>query len=52
MPTIIREEGFRIVIYPNDHLPAHVHVIKSDGEIRIELGTEKPLTPPSLLRQV
>jgi len=28
MPTIIRQEGFRIVIYPNDHFPAHVHVIK------------------------
>jgi Domain of unknown function (DUF4160) len=39
MPTIIRQDGFRIVIYPNDHLPSHVHVIKGDGEVRISLGS-------------
>ena len=27
MPTILRREGWRIVVYPNDHPPAHVHVI-------------------------
>ena len=27
MPTILRAGGLRIVIYPNDHSPAHVHVI-------------------------
>lgn len=27
MPTILRWNGLRIVIYPNDHRPAHVHVI-------------------------
>ena len=26
MPTVLRERGFRIVIYPDDHDPAHVHV--------------------------
>ncbi|NJK55963.1 MAG: DUF4160 domain-containing protein [Pleurocapsa sp. SU_5_0] len=49
MPTIIRQEGFRIVIYPNDHMPAHVHVIKGDGEVRIKLGREELLMPPSLI---
>lgn len=49
MPTIIRQDGFRIVIYPNDHLPAHVHVVKGDGEVRIELGSEEPSTLPSLM---
>ena len=39
MPTIIKQDGFRIVIYPNDHLPSHVHVIKGDGEVRISLNT-------------
>jgi hypothetical protein len=24
MPTILRLDGFRVVIYPNDHSPAHV----------------------------
>ena len=27
MPTVLRFEGLRVVIYPNDHGPAHVHVI-------------------------
>ncbi|MGI0484525.1 DUF4160 domain-containing protein [Pantanalinema rosaneae CENA516] len=45
MPTVHREDGFRIVIYPNDHLPRHVHVFKADGEVIIQLGsdTEAPL---------
>ena len=37
MPTIIKQDGFRIVIWPNDHLPPHVHVFKSDAEVKIEL---------------
>lgn len=36
MVTVHREGGFRIVIYKNDHEPAHVHVIK-DGEVIINL---------------
>ncbi|MGC8537138.1 MAG: DUF4160 domain-containing protein [Rhizomicrobium sp.] len=31
MPTILRIGGLRVVIYPNDHRPAHLHVI-GDGE--------------------
>jgi Domain of unknown function (DUF4160) len=27
MPTVLRIDGLRIVIYPNDHPPAHVHVL-------------------------
>ena len=27
MPTVLRLDGLRVVIYPNDHRPAHVHVI-------------------------
>jgi Domain of unknown function (DUF4160) len=38
MPTIIRKDGFRVVIYPNDHLPPHVHVLRQDGEVRVELS--------------
>jgi uncharacterized protein len=47
MPTILREQGFRVVIYPNDHLPSHVHVFKGSGEVRIELGDEE--SDPSLM---
>ena len=37
MPTILRIEGLRFVIYPNDHPPAHVHVIGPDWEVVINL---------------
>jgi hypothetical protein len=32
MPTILRVDGLRIVVYPNDHRPAHVQVIGGHGE--------------------
>ena len=32
MPTVLRIGGLRVVIWPNDHRPAHVHVIGPDGE--------------------
>ncbi len=27
VPTVLRFDGLRVVIYPNDHRPAHVHVV-------------------------
>jgi hypothetical protein len=36
MVIVLREDGLRIVIYVNDHLPAHVHVY-GDGEAKINL---------------
>ncbi|MEG5035208.1 DUF4160 domain-containing protein [Microcoleus sp. AT3-D2] len=39
MPTILRKNGFRVVIYFDDHLPAHVHVINADSEVKIDLGS-------------
>lgn len=36
MVTVLRAGGLRVVIYSNDHLPAHVHVY-GDGEARIDL---------------
>lgn len=38
MVMVVREGGFRIAIYPADHLPPHVHVY-GDGEVRIALLT-------------
>ena len=38
MVTVHREGGYRVVIYKDDHEPAHVHVIK-DGEVIVNLGT-------------
>ena len=47
MPTVLRQEGFRVVIYFNDHLPSHVHVFKGSGEVRINLGNGD--TAPTLM---
>jgi len=27
VPTVLRFDGLRVVVYPNDHRPVHVHVI-------------------------
>ena len=42
MPTVLRQAGFRVVIYlpPREHLPPHVHVSNAEGEIVIELSTD------------
>ena len=37
MPTALRIGGLRVVIYPNDHPPAHVHVLGPGWLIVIEL---------------
>lgn len=36
MVTVLRAEGLRVVIFLNDHHPAHVHVF-GDGEAKINL---------------
>ena len=38
MSTIHREAGFEVLIYLNDHRPAHVHVFKAEGEVVVFLG--------------
>jgi hypothetical protein len=37
VPTVVRVDGLRVVIYPNDHLPAHVHVIGPGWVVVINL---------------
>lgn len=32
MPTVLRFAGLRVVIWPNDHPPAHVHVVGAGVE--------------------
>jgi len=36
MVTVLRANGLRVVIFVNDHPPAHVHVF-GDGEAKIDL---------------
>lgn len=38
MPTVDMIEGLRVVIYPNDHRPAHVHVIGNGCEAVFKLN--------------
>jgi hypothetical protein len=46
MPTIATIDGLRVVIYPNDHRPAHVHVIGRGHEAVFVLHC--PGGPPEL----
>lgn len=36
MVTVLRAHGLRVVIFSNDHQPAHVHVF-GDGQAKINL---------------
>ncbi len=38
MPALFTVGPYRIVIYLNDHAPAHVHAVGPDGYARFELG--------------
>jgi hypothetical protein len=46
MPTVLRIGALRFVIYPNDHRPAHVHVIGQGCEAVFDLRC--PNGPPEL----
>jgi len=37
VPTVLRIDGLRVVIYPNDHPPAHVHVIGRGWVVMVDL---------------
>jgi hypothetical protein len=38
VPTVFGSEGLRVMIYPNDHRPAHVHVIGRGCEAVLNLN--------------
>jgi hypothetical protein len=48
MPTVLRIGAFRIVIYPNDHRPPHVHVIGRGREAVFDLNCP---AGPAMLRE-
>lgn len=48
MPTVLRHGRLRIMIYPADHRPAHVHAIGPDGEAVFNLNCP---AGPSELRE-
>jgi hypothetical protein len=39
MPTIIRQGGFLVMIYTNDHTPPHAHVFYGNEELLVSLGS-------------
>ena len=39
MPTIALVAGVRIIIYPKDHLPPHLHAILAEHEAMISIVT-------------
>ncbi len=41
MPTVLRQEGFNIKIYTDDHPPPHVHVWRAGDELTPNLGDER-----------
>jgi hypothetical protein len=47
MPTIININGYRVIIWPDDHALPHVHVFKGDGEAKISIGNNGE--PPRLI---
>jgi hypothetical protein len=46
MPKVDVIDGLRVVVYPNDHRPAHVHVIGNGCEAVFKLNC--PNGPPEL----
>jgi hypothetical protein len=46
MPTILRFRGFNVMIFVNDHGPAHVHAVGKDAFAIFNLNC--PLGPVSL----
>lgn len=48
MVTVLRQDGFRFVIYLDDHEPAHVHVYAGGAEAKIALIS--PIGRPAVVR--
>lgn len=39
MPTVLRQNGFRVMINTHDHEPPHVHCVKAGAEVLINIET-------------
>jgi len=51
VPTVLTIRTIRIVIYPNDHPPPHVHAIRRDGA-RAEFALNYPDGPVIMTEQI
>jgi hypothetical protein len=56
MPTVLMIDGFRLIIFSNDHPPAHVHVKQAEGGAKVSLNpveiTEYWKLNPRQLRRI
>ena len=43
VPTILRTAGFEFIVFPNDHVPAHVHAFHGDDVVVIDVSGERPV---------
>ena len=50
MPTVLRQKGFEVRIYTNDHAPAHVHVWRAGEFVIINLGDDQ--TKPHVRKNI
>jgi hypothetical protein len=46
VPSVLRFGGLRVVVYPNDHRPAHMHAMGQGGEAVFNLNC--PVGPVEL----
>lgn len=51
MPTILYINGFRFIIWPDDHEPPHVHVFKDDGEAKVSIQNPQLVLTIGLSKQ-
>ena len=50
MPTVLRVRNIRVVVYPNDHPPPHVHAVRGErGRAKFVLNC--PEGPVELMEQ-
>lgn len=36
-PIVLRTQNIKVVVYPKDHLPPHVHVLGPDAEAKFSI---------------
>jgi hypothetical protein len=48
--VVVREKGWCIEVYTDDHLPPHVHAWYGDGEVKVSIPP--PDEPVSVLRVI
>lgn len=56
MPTIYNPGRYRVMIFPDDHYPVHVHIVAAEYDCKIEMDAQltvvKGHLPPRTLRTV